>query len=274
MSLGIAFKGPEGIVLAADSRVTVMALATQTLPPPAPPVQTQIPVMYDNATKMLRVESQKFIGAVTYGVGALGLQAPRTAHSYMPEFDAELAKAGRLTVLDFATRLSAFFLKQWQAEMPQNYVGPDMVFLVGGYNEGEAYGRVYDIFVPSRPQPVEQQADSFGIAWGGQREYTDRLLQGFDERTLLIAQSQLQLTDQQREDLRAALRNGLQIPIPFQLLPLQDSVDLAIFLVRTTISIQSWLIDVRGVGGKIDVVTITRTDGVRTVQQKAIHGEQ
>lgn len=47
MSLGIAFKGPEGIVLAADSRVTLMTqLAGQNI---------LLPATYDNATKMLSV---------------------------------------------------------------------------------------------------------------------------------------------------------------------------------------------------------------------------
>lgn len=48
MSLGIAFKGPEGLVLAADSRVTLNASRTvgaQTL---------IIPATFDYATKLLR----------------------------------------------------------------------------------------------------------------------------------------------------------------------------------------------------------------------------
>jgi hypothetical protein len=50
-------------------------------------------------------------------------------------------------------------------------------------------------------------------------------------------------------------------------------VDLSIFLLRTTITLQKWLVGVRGVGGAIDVVTITRTDGVQEVQVKQVVGE-
>src|SRR5215213_6364221 len=84
LSLGIAFKGPEGIVLAADSRVTLTAQQAGT--------NTVLPAYYDNATKLLRVRGQDFVGAVTYGVGALGSTQPRTAHSYIPEFEQELAR--------------------------------------------------------------------------------------------------------------------------------------------------------------------------------------
>ncbi len=61
MSLGIAFKGPEGIVLAADSRVTLTAQNAQT--------NTRLPAYFDNATKLLKVGGQEYVGAVTYGVG-------------------------------------------------------------------------------------------------------------------------------------------------------------------------------------------------------------
>ena len=63
MSLGIVFKGTEGIVLAADSRVTLFG----TLPSPGLPNSPQVvvPATFDNASKMLRVKGQKFVGAVT-----------------------------------------------------------------------------------------------------------------------------------------------------------------------------------------------------------------
>ena len=36
---------------------------------------------------------------------------------------------------------------------------------------------------------------------------------------------------------------------------------------------QSLSVDVRGVGGMIDVATITRTEGVQWIQQKQLKGE-
>src|ERR1035438_3016853 len=99
MSLGIAFKGPEGIVLAADSRVTLHA----QLPGAQPPVM--IPATFDNATKLLHIKGQRFVGAVTYGAGAIGQRSPRTAHSFLPELEAAIqAKTAdnRLSVEDFA----------------------------------------------------------------------------------------------------------------------------------------------------------------------------
>jgi hypothetical protein len=70
------------------------------------------------------------------------------------------------------------------------------------------------------------------------------------------------------------LRKSFTLPIPWQFLPLQDCVDLSIFLVRSTIELQRWMVGIRGVGGAVDVATITRTKGFEEVQLKKIVGEE
>jgi hypothetical protein len=275
MSLGIAFKGPEGIVLAADSRVTLTVI--QPTQPGQPSLV--IPATYDNATKLLRVKGQDHVGAITFGAGAIGQTEPRTAHSYMPEFEEELNKeeVGRLGVQEFASRLSRFFLAKWQQHMPATVApGSDMVFFVGGYDEAEPYGRVFQISIPTKPTPEEQHSGSglFGLVWGGQREYVDRLLQGFDGNLPEIAKGVLSLDDATRDHLQAKLSERLQAPVPYAFLPLQDCVDLAIFLIRTTIVMQHWIVGIRGVGGAIDVAVITQTDGFSEIQKKKIAGRE
>lgn len=282
MSLGIAFKGAEGIVLAADSRVTLLAQIQPAGQPAGQPGQQQlvVPASFDNATKLLRVSSQTHVAAVTYGAGAIGLQAPRTASSFMPEFDVKLTSAniGRLlSVQELAQKLSDFFMRQWTSSgMPVPVSqGQDMVFLVAGYDDpAAAYGRIFEVFIPSRPAPNELLAGQFGAAWGGQREYTDRILQGFDPQLPRLAQAMLNLPDDRTSQLETDLKNRLTIPIPWQFLPLQDCVDLCIFLVRATVTLQKWMVSIRGVGGAIDVATITRTEGFKPIQEKQITGER
>jgi len=269
MSLGIAFKGPEGIVLAADSRVTLMAQMQQ----PTLPTPMLLPATYDNATKLLRVKGQDYVGAVTYGAGAIGATEPRTAHSYIPEFEQELADTDRLSTDAFTKRLADFFLARMPGPVP---AGQDMFFLIGGYDEGEAYGHVFEISIPNNPTPREHNANAgeFGITWGGQKEYTERLLNGFDVSLTNLTQQFLNLTDAQKDGLIAHLKQNLGLRIPYQFLPLQDCVDVAIFMIRTTIMLQTWSVSVRGVGGLIDLATVTRTEGFQYIQQKSIIGER
>jgi hypothetical protein len=264
LSLGIAFKGPEGIVLAADSRVTLTGQAGSNLL-----VQSH----YDNATKLLKVRDHDNVGAVTYGLGALGGRQPRTAHSYLPEFETELATDTHLSVEEFAARLGDFFRRQWSvANTPAE--ADAMVFLVGGFDEGDAYGRVFEVSIPNSPAPEEKSADAFGITFGGQHEIAGRLLGGYDPRLEALVAENLRLTAAQTADLREKVLPSLAMPIPYQFLPLQDSVDLALFLVKTTATLQGWTTGTRGVGGAIDVATITRTDGFRAVQEKRIVGDR
>jgi len=149
-----------------------------------------------------------------------------------------------------------------------------MLFLVAGYDEGEAYGHVFEILIPRRPPPNELHPGAFGIVWGGQREIADRIVQGFDERLPGLVQQQLGLTNEQRDGLKEALKSNLTLSIPYAFLPLQDCVDLAIFIVRATMTLQTKLVGVRGVGGSIDVATVTRMEGFKPIQEKHIAGEQ
>jgi len=284
--LGIAFKGAEGIVLAADSGVTLMAPIVRPGVPQAPPgaapgaPQQVIPTTLDNVTKLLRVAGQDFVGAVTYRVGAIGQEQPRKEHGFIriPEFEAKLTKKNgseRLPVETFAQELSDFFLRHWQAQsMPMNpSPGDNMVFLVGGYDADAPYGRLFEIYIPSRPQPVERHVNDFGMTWGGQREYTDRLIAGFDPSLPSLVQTSLNLTDAQRIALEENLKGHLQLPIPFQFLSLQDCVNLSILLIRTTIAIHPFLAGTSGIGRAIDIATITRTEGLKAIEIKRATGE-
>ncbi|HEY3131616.1 MAG TPA: hypothetical protein VGL91_19335 [Acidobacteriota bacterium] len=269
MSLGIVFKGAEGIVLAADSRVTLTGQLAQKGPGGELLV---IPASYDNATKLLKVKGQDHVGAVTYGLGAIGQEAPRTAHSFISELEAELKNSKRIKVGEFAKKFGEFFLGKWEELMPNNVAVPDMVFLIGGYDENEPYGRVFEVTIPSNPKPKEWHPKSFGAVWGGQTEFVDRLIQGYDRRLPELAKQSCGLSSDQESGLTNAV-SQLNLPIPYPFLPLQDCVDLAIFLIRATITLQKWQVGIRGVGGAIDVATITKTTGFVAVQQKTVRGE-
>jgi hypothetical protein len=260
MSLGIVINGPEGVVLAAESRVTLQAAEASG---------EQVHVNYDNATKLLSFnQPHSFFGVVTYGLTAIGL---RTAYSYLPEFEAKLGET-RLSVDEYATRLRDFFAEQWKTVMPTTYQGPSMTFVVAGFNEGEPYGKVVLFEIPGRPDVVEQNKGGFGITWGGQRGVVDRLIQGYDHQVIGILEKSFGFSSEQVQALTQAL-TIVQMRIPLQALPLQDCVDLAIFFVRTTIDAQRLTVGIRGCGGPIDVATITRSGGLKFVQRKQIVGE-
>jgi hypothetical protein len=131
------------------------------------------------------------------------------------------------------------------------------------------------VVVPHDIKPAEKnQGAQFGITWGGQALAATRLLGGYDPEVPRLIQEYLGLEESRRSDIQEHLNQTVGLPIPYQFLPLQDCVDLAILLIRTTTELQRFLVDIRGVGGEIDVGTITRTEGFHPVQEKEIHGER
>jgi hypothetical protein len=275
MSLGMAIRGPEGLVLAAESRVTLLQKSS---------TGEVIQVNFDNATKLFSfTPPHNFIGVVTYGLATIG---SRTASSFIPEFEAILPEQ-RHPISYYAEKLSEFFQELWKkTDHAADYRGPPMIFLVGGFDEGDPYGRVYLIDVPYNPKPKDQGALSpeqaqagitkeqlrFGITWGGQREFVDRLLQGFDSSLPDKITTALSLDSQQQQKMREAIQ-PLSMPVPLDSMALQDCVDLALFFIRTTVNAQKLTVGIRGCGGPIDVATITRRDGFKYVQRKQISGE-
>ena len=266
MSLGVVIKGPEGIVLAADSRVTLEAKLGNGKSPP-------IMVNFDNATKLLSFsEPNSFVGAVTYGAAVIG---QRTAHSYIPEFELTLEGQERLGVKEFSEKMSKFFMRIWKRDMPEDYHGPHMAFIIGGYDSGDAYGKVFLFEIPgnSKPEPRNPGEKDFGMTWGGQLQIASRLIHGYDPSLLAIAKQNLNLDDQQIKQLEQILREKIEFRIPYAVLPLQDCIDLATFLVRTTIIAQGLSVGVRGVGGPIEVAVVRRTKRLSYIQKKRLHGE-
>ena len=196
----------------------------------------------------------------------------RTAHSFVPEFEAGLPKT-RISVENFAAKLSEFYLAQWQSKMPTNYQGAGMTFVIGGFDKDVPYGAMYQLNIPKKPTPQEKSPGDFGMAWGGQPEYASRLIHGYDKAVLKLIKQSLQLSNEQIKNLVETLR-PLNMGIPYAVLSLQDCINLAIFLVKTTIEAQSLSITLRGVGGAIDVAVITRRDGLEIIQQKQLVGEK
>lgn len=266
MSLGVVVKGAEGVVLAADSRVTLQGKHPDT--------NEILQVNFDNATKLLSFEGpgHNFVAAVTYGAAVIGL---RTAHSYLPEFEQRYLKdKKRLKVEEYATLLYQFFTDRWKdAPHDASDVSP-MTMIVAGYDPDVAYGQVYLLDIPGRaPEQQSAAQTSFGMTWGGQLEIAARLVQGYDPLMVPLLADELGVTVERVQGALAKLAPKLSFQIPYAVLPLQDCVNLATFLIRATVTTQSLGVGMRAVGGPIDVATITRLEGLKFIQQKAIHGE-
>jgi len=193
------------------------------------------------------------------------------AHGYIPEFEAHLRSVGdNLTVEETADQLGRFFAERWESAGMDADAGP-MAFLIAGYDDGQPYGKVFEVSVPDALAPREQFSAEFSIVWRGQPYLLERLLNGTAPRALDIAKEVLNLDDNQVNELSERWQQELSLPVPIPFLPLQDAVDLATFLVDMTATVMTWTVGIQGVGGQVDVATITSANGYSAVDTKKIH---
>ena len=149
-------------------------------------------------------------------------------------------------------------------------------FILGGYNEGELHGEIYRFNVPHRPDPVQVHPGSqCGMSWGGQWRITQRIINGFDSDLAGKLAKELNMPPGDVAAILQKLVPELAYRIPYDALPLQDCINLAAFVVRTTITAQSFVqAPIRGVGGYVELATITGRGGFEWIQKNELHGER
>jgi hypothetical protein len=146
----------------------------------------------------------------------------------------------------------------------------------------EATGEVFEVSIPDRA--VEQIAttqNGGGAAWRGQTDVVTRIVRGSDLELLERLAEAHGLTKDLHEV--APLLEVCRYRIPFDSMNLQDGIDFAVLCIRTTIDVQrltlgtvavapefSW----PGVGGPIEIATVTAAAGYRWVQRTVVQGER
>ena len=259
MTLVLAVACGDGLVIAGDSRTSS--------PASAGPAR----VLSDRTHKVFALGQ---VAVATYG---LALVLKRNIASHLAELTAGAPSSP--TPSEVVGLLDAHFrplvqehLTRAGANRPSDALG----FLVAGYEGG--VGSVHEVVLPSGENRVVASTASEppgGAAWRGQTDVVERLITGVDRRRLTrIAQRAGK--EGPLEDLDEALR-GLGYLIRFDAMNLQDAVDYAVLAIRTTVEVQrltdgtvaapgAW----PGVGGPIEVATVTSPDGLRWVARSDV----
>lgn len=257
MTLTIAIKNPAGIVLAAESRITVDVRRT--------PFSSPQFGYYDGEHKLLTFRAPNtFAGVLVDGIGSVN---GKSIYQFLPDIEAQLP-AERLSVQALAEQLSAFFLTVWDAKAHKGSQEPDIGFTLAGYDEGADHGRLFRLLIPSSPEPQERfpGPKEAGMLFGGYSAVAERLLRGYELALLDAALGMGKFTAEQRANLPGLLEMYNDLYVPLESLPLDSCAEYAAFLIRTTIDAQRFSTNPQNCGGPITTATITRHDGVRIVQ--------
>jgi hypothetical protein len=267
MTLAVAVVCHDGVAVAADSRTTLRNYRSAR-------------VGSDFTHKVFEV------GRVAVATWGEAFVLGRSVSSHMADFvEAEGGKCAHPE--GAAERLTTWFGDLCDQDLPSESelawgVAPlDLGFLVGGHDEF-GIGEAWEVRLPARTiELVASMAAVGGSVWRGQTDVVDRLLDGYDVdllgRLVRLAGYQRQYADIQRLLERCTYR------IPYESLNLQDAIDLAVLGISTTAGVQqlslgpiamgddfAW----PGVGGPIEIATVTPREGVTWVQRTTLRGER
>jgi hypothetical protein len=240
MSFVITMYVREGIVMAADSRLTLNRQDQQDST-----TTVSLSVVQSDSNYKLFV-SPCGIGISTYGAADIG-GVPLAG--YVDSFMATELRQPPASVQEAAQRLATHF----GAFQPR----PATQFHVAGYSkpaDGEPGQEVWHVDVANGAVTRMNNGTNQGASWGGEGDILGRLIQPVAQ--VDAAGQVVQLFP--------------YLQIPWEFFTLQDAIDFAVFAVRSTIEAIRFQPRAKTVGGPIDVLVI-RPDGAVWVQRKELH---
>lgn len=265
----------EGLVLAADSRITI----TDTEEKLDSSVTTDA---FGTVTKVYKYKeklrskiasdySQKIfqigtsVGVASSGAAFLYNEAGvySSIKGLIEDFRAQAKiQDDKFLPVDLAARKLKLFFEKLYESIPQNKKKKRLLrLMICGY-DSKNKRKVFEFLMPADTIRKIFGPKSIGSVVKGQTDAFSRLIKGY-EPSLINSE----IYSENKE-----LFHKLRYDIRYALMSLQDAIDFATFIVRTTIETQRFNQEATmGVGGDIDIAIIT-LDGFRWIKKKELHG--
>jgi hypothetical protein len=258
----VSVKINDGIVMAADSAGTMGS--------------GQI---YAHANKITSLCQGLSVGAMSTGAGGIGNESIETLLKDLRQrFDGRdtdhldwRLDPVSYTMEHIAERLRVFLFEEKAACCPEP---TNLQLRLCGYSAGRPLAEVWEVNMTGQDCPPPRQImdeTSFGVMWDGQYEALNRLVLGlgFDIGGALVKHGvPAQEVGKLQEELVRDLYATLSVPA----MPIQDAIDLARFLIETTIGFVRFAVFLpKSVGGAVEIAAITKHEGFRWVQRKSFY---
>ena len=258
MTIAIALKINDGIVLATDSASTIVG---EEIDEGVRPVHHT----YFTADKLFNLKKGSPIGAITWGNGSINNDSISTV---VKDFRKESEKKEFVCVESIACDFKSFL---------ENKITPktSLGFLVAGYSEGKNHPEMFLINIDGGniEKPKKLNADDpLSISWFGETVFLSRLLLGLDEQLIRILKDNIddiQIIDNILKDCN----EKLQLPLGVPAMPIQDAIDLVKFLANFSVSSSRFVPGPQVIGGPIDIAVITKHEGFKWIQRKHYYGK-
>jgi hypothetical protein len=235
--------------------------------------------IYAHANKIANLCEGLPIGAMSTGAGGIGNESVETllkdlrrrfAGCDPAHVDWRLDPAG-YTLEQVAGRLRTFLFEEKAAPCPEP---TNLQLRLCGYSAGRPLAEIWEVSMTGQDCPPPRQImeeTAFGVMWDGQYEALNRLILGlgFDIGGALVKHG---LSAEQAGLLQEELVRDLYAALSVPAMPIQDAIELARFLVETTIGFVRFAVFMpKSVGGAVEIAAITKHEGFRWVQRKSFY---
>ena len=262
MTVIVSVKINDGIVMAADSAGSMSSGQ-----------------VYAHANKIANLCRGLPIGAMSTGSGGIGNESVETLLKDLRWRFTGLEPAhadwhldpANYTVGQVAERLRSFLFDEKATACPDP---TNLQVRLCGYSAGRPLAEVWEVNMAAHTCPPPRQImdeSSFGVLWDGQYEALNRLILGlgYNISEALVRHG---IAPQSAGELQANLTKDLYATLAVPAMPIQDAIDLARFLVETTIGFVRFAVFLpKSVGGAVEIAAVTKHEGFRWVQRKDVY---
>lgn len=270
MTIAIALKVNDGLVLAADSASSILIRNEDG--------SSGVINVYDNANKVANLHKDIPVGVITWGAGSIGLASTSTLikdfRKLITYDPIHKINPVSYTVEEIALKFYDFiynshYIKAFETwEQSQR---PELGFVIGGYSTGGTQPEEWTINIQQggvSSGPIKSRADDdSGANWHGVPEPISRLVLGYSTalpQILMMAE----VEPQKIAEIMLLAQNHLQSPMIVPAMPIQDAIDIAHFLVDLTIKYVKYNPGPNTVGGPIEIAAITKHEGFKWITRK------
>jgi hypothetical protein len=145
----------------------------------------------------------------------------------------------------------------YSATLPEGAEVPELGFYIAGYSRSGVFAEEREFLLPRDEGPLKVRGkEAFGAAWRGVEGPFFRLSKGYGQ----LVRLRLEKAGMSDADVQTLL-DDLEIDTMFEGMPVQDAVDYAVFVLKTTIGYATFSTAVSPCGGPLQVVTIRPDSG-------------
>ena len=267
MTIAVSIKINDGIILASDSASSLIQTDDKG--------NFSVIKIFENADKIFNLYKGYTIGAMTWGSGGIGSESQSTIfkdfRKIIMENSDQKIDPKKYKIKDIAKKFKKFISEKYYNEYNNVEKFPVIGYLITGYSSGEILAEEYLIEFNEDgkcegPKTIRECNESGAVAWWGEPEAIFRLIKGYS-MALPKVLTNLGVNSENQKIILEECKN-LELPFVYDAMPVQDAIDLGIYLVNLTINFSKFKPGAETVGGPIEVAAITKHEGFKWVRRK------